>query len=70
MTVNAESLGAFLTDKESVAVVSGAGVSTASGIPDYRDRNGDWKHAQPMQFSEFIGSANARRRYWARSYIG
>lgn len=70
MTANAESLGAFLKDRESVAVVSGAGVSTASGIPDYRDRNGDWKHTQPMQFGEFVGSADARRRYWARSYIG
>ena len=70
MTNDAESLGTFLTDKQSVAVVSGAGVSTGSGIPDYRDRNGDWKHAQPMQYGEFVGSAEARRRYWARSYVG
>ena len=70
MTPDAELLGTFLTDKKSITVVSGAGVSTASGIPDYRDRNGDWKHTQPMQFGEFVGSSDARRRYWARSYVG
>ena len=70
MTADAESLGVFLAQKNSVAVVSGAGVSTASGIPDYRDRNGDWKHTQPMQFGEFVASGDARRRYWARSYVG
>jgi NAD-dependent SIR2 family protein deacetylase len=51
-------------------VLTGAGVSTASGIPDYRDEAGAWKRAQPMQFREFIGSEEARRRYWARSLLG
>ena len=64
------SLQTFLEESESLVVLSGAGVSTGSGIPDYRDRNGDWKHSQPIQFGEFMGSAAARRRYWARSYIG
>ena len=67
---NADTLATFLHDNASIAVVSGAGMSTASGIPDYRDRNGDWKQAQPMQFGEFVGSEEARRRYWARSYVG
>ena len=61
------SLQTFLEESESLVVLSGAGVSTGSGIPDYRDRNGDWKHSQPIQFGEFMGSAAARRRYWARS---
>jgi len=51
-------------------VLSGAGCSSPSGIPEYRDDDGEWKHARPMQYSEFIGSAAARRRYWARSYAG
>lgn len=65
-----QSLKNFLEQTDSLVVLSGAGVSTGSGIPDYRDGNGDWKHAQPIQYGEFMGSEQARRRYWARSYIG
>ncbi len=64
------SLKTFLEQADSLVVLSGAGVSTGSGIPDYRDRNGDWKHSQPIQYGDFMGSESARRRYWARSYIG
>ena len=63
-------LNELLEDVGAVTVLTGAGVSTGSGIPDYRDRDGEWKHAPPMQFSEFAGSETARRRYWARSYVG
>jgi NAD-dependent SIR2 family protein deacetylase len=70
MKASTEALRDFLDAAGSVAVLTGAGVSTGSGIPDYRDRNGDWKHAQPMQFHEFAGSGVARQRYWARSYVG
>ena len=67
---NIDSLRDFLSQHDSVVVLTGAGVSTSSGIPDYRDRNGDWKQSQPMQFGEFKASDAARRRYWARSYVG
>ena len=70
MTSTRKALADFLSRTDSVAVVSGAGVSTASGIPDYRDRNGDWKHARPVQFADFIACADTRRRYWARSFSG
>ena len=48
--------------------LTGAGMSTDSGIPDYRGSTSI--RATPMQFSEFVGSAEAQRRYWARSYLG
>ena len=53
-----------------VFVLTGAGVSTASGIPAYRDEVGAWKGRQPIQYREFVGSEAVRRRYWARSLIG
>jgi NAD-dependent SIR2 family protein deacetylase len=65
-----DSLTKFLSENRSVVVLSGAGVSTASGIPDYRDLDGEWKISEPMQFGEFRSSASARKRYWARSYVG
>ncbi len=53
-----------------VLALTGAGVSTDSGIPDYRDTRGDWKRAQPIQFREFVDRPEARQRYWARSFVG
>lgn len=50
--------------------MTGAGVSTGSGIPDYRDSDGNSKVRTPIQFPEFIGSASSRQRYWARSFVG
>jgi NAD-dependent SIR2 family protein deacetylase len=53
-----------------VVVLSGAGLSTESGIPDYRGPSGLARRGQPMTYQAFTGSATARQRYWARSHLG
>ncbi|MEU6390506.1 NAD-dependent protein deacetylase [Streptomyces sp. NPDC046939] len=53
-----------------VLVLSGAGLSTESGIPDYRGEHGSLRRHTPMTYQEFTGDAWARRRYWARSQVG
>ncbi|MFI9433545.1 MULTISPECIES: NAD-dependent protein deacetylase [Streptosporangium] len=62
-------LAELLTAGE-VVVLSGAGISTESGIPDYRGPSGSLKRRTPMTYQAFVGDAAARRRYWARSYVG
>lgn len=51
-------------------VLTGAGCSTLSGIPAYRDESGAWRHKAPIQFREFVHNEAIRRRYWARSFVG
>ncbi|MGW9454015.1 NAD-dependent protein deacetylase [Streptomyces sp. NPDC055632] len=53
-----------------VLVLSGAGLSTESGIPDYRGEGGSLSRHTPMTYQDFTASARARRRYWARSHLG
>ena len=60
----------FLRRHARLFVLSGAGVSTDSGIPGYRDDEGRWMRQPPVTLQEFLGSAAARRRYWARSMLG
>ena len=53
-----------------VVVLSGAGLSTESGIPDYRGETGSLRRHTPMTYDQFAGSVDGRRRYWARSHLG
>ncbi|HEX7684628.1 MAG TPA: NAD-dependent protein deacetylase [Trinickia sp.] len=65
-----DALTEFVERHERLFVLTGAGVSVASGIPGYRDLKGDWMRAQPIQWQAFRDSDHARRRYWARSMVG
>jgi NAD-dependent SIR2 family protein deacetylase len=65
-----ERLAAWLARRSRVAVITGAGVSTGSGIPDYRDGDGNWKRSPPVQYRDFVESEAVRKRYWARSFAG
>jgi NAD-dependent SIR2 family protein deacetylase len=64
------SLRDFITRHRRLFILTGAGCSTDSGIPDYRDTNGGWKRRPPVSFQAFMGNAAVRRRYWARSFAG
>jgi NAD-dependent SIR2 family protein deacetylase len=65
-----DALRRFVQAHPRLFVLTGAGVSTASGIPDYRDLEGGWKRPPPVTLQAFTGSATTRARYWARSLVG
>ena len=71
ITLNPESPeAAAIIGAGHVTVLSGAGISLASGIPTYRDALGQWLGAEPITHQAFMRDAMARRRYWARSAHG
>lgn len=64
-----ETLCSLLAEKRFM-VLTGAGISTPSGIPDYRDSDGVRRGKAPMMFTEFLNMQDSRRRYWARAMLG
>ena len=60
----------FIDRHQHLFVLTGAGCSTNSGIPDYRDRHGNWKRTPPVSYQAFMGDEATRQRYWARSLVG
>ena len=67
---SADSLAEFVERYPRLFVLTGAGCSTDSGIPDYRDATGEWKRRPPIMFQAFVADERARTRYWARSLVG
>ncbi|RUO76341.1 NAD-dependent protein deacetylase [Pseudidiomarina taiwanensis] len=66
----AQILAKLLTASTPITVLTGAGISTDSGIPAYRDHNGVWQNPPPVQHQQFMQSHKTRQRYWARSLHG
>jgi NAD-dependent SIR2 family protein deacetylase len=66
----ASALHDWLSRIDRVFVLTGAGISTDSGIPDYRDADGAWKRSPPVTWQAFTADPATYRRYWARSYVG
>jgi NAD-dependent SIR2 family protein deacetylase len=64
-----DALTALIADGD-VVVLSGAGLSTDSGIPDYRGATGALRRHTPMTYQTFLRDPRGRHRYWARSYVG
>jgi NAD-dependent SIR2 family protein deacetylase len=70
MAETSNALKDFVDRHRRLFVLTGAGCSVNSGIPDYRDADGAWKRAPPVTFQAFMGQEATRQRYWARSLIG
>src|SRR5204862_6882402 len=65
--------GQAIVHNNQTALLTGAGISVASGLADYRGKNGTYTQNQryrPVYFHEFVASHEARKRYWARSFLG
>ena len=65
-----EALVRFVQAHPRLFVLTGAGISCAAGIPEYRDREGQWKRPPPVQLREFVGNPARRGHYWLRSLSG
>jgi NAD-dependent deacetylase len=63
-----ESFRSLLDASQRAVVFSGAGISTESGIPDFRSPGGVWTKMQPIYFDDFISSEDARKEAWRRRF--
>jgi NAD-dependent deacetylase len=65
-----DKLVSYLKSAKKILVFTGAGISTNSGIPDFRGPQGVWQRRQPVYYDEFLASADKRREYWEFKYEG
>jgi NAD-dependent deacetylase len=64
-----DELGQMIADAKTIVAFTGAGISTESGIPDYRSPGGIWTKHKPIEFRDFLASAEARREAWRRRFL-
>lgn len=69
-TSSADLLATYLHNAQRIVVFTGAGISTESGIPDFRSPGGVWSKMKPIYFQEFVGSEAKRREAWTRVFSG
>src|SRR5471032_2240529 len=70
MTSPRAQLAAMIADARRVAIFTGAGISTESGIPDFRSPGGVWSRMSPIYFQDFVASESKRREAWDRAFSG
>ena len=63
-------LSHYIGEAKNIVIFTGAGISTESGIPDFRGPQGVWKTNTPIYFQDFIGSEEVRRESWKRKFSG
>ena len=69
-TSGCERLAELIAEARRAVVFTGAGISTESGIPDFRSPGGVWSRMKPIMFDEFVGSEAKRREAWSRAFSG
>lgn len=68
MPAELEAFAELIENSRSIVIFTGAGISTESGIPDFRSPGGLWEKNRPIEFSEFLQSEEARRESWRRKF--
>src|SRR5271169_198820 len=63
-------LAEMIDEARRVVVFTGAGISTESGVPDFRSPGGVWSRMRPIYFQEFVGDEARRREAWERTFSG
>jgi len=63
-----QELSQYINEAENIVIFTGAGISTESGIPDFRGPQGVWKTNTPIYFQDFIGSEEVRKDSWKRKF--
>src|SRR3954468_22227456 len=63
-------LARLIADARRLVVFTGAGISTESGIPDFRSPGGVWSKMKPIYFQDFVSSPEKRREAWERAFTG